>query len=132
MAKIKKNSHKVLYRKYSSNLKYVMMAMCVLVITLYLPKQPRFRYEFEKGKTWLNKDLISPFSFAILKTPQQIELDKKTVLENILPIYEYKDEVFKEQSEAYLNEFDVKWKSNTLNEAAKEINRQRSHQMLKA
>lgn len=109
-----------------------MMAMCVLVITLYLPKQPRFRYEFEKGKTWLNKDLISPFSFAILKTPQQIELDKKTVLENILPIYEYKDEVFKEQSEAYLNEFDVKWKSNTLNEAAKEINRQRSHQMLKA
>lgn len=109
-----------------------MMAMCVLVITLYLPKQPRFRYEFEKGKTWLNKDLISPFSFAILKTPQQIEADKKTVLENILPIYEYKEEVFKEQSEAYLNEFDVKWKSNTLNEAAKEVNRERSHQMLKA
>ncbi|RZL62110.1 MAG: HDIG domain-containing protein [Pedobacter sp.] len=108
------------------------MVMCVLVITLYLPKQPRFRYEFEKGKTWLNKDLISPFSFAILKTPQQTEADKKTVLENILPIYEYKEEVFKEQSEAYLNEFDVKWKSNTLNEAAKEVNRQRSHQMLKA
>ncbi len=132
MAKIKKNSHKVLYRKYSSNLKYVMMAMCVLVITLYLPKQPRFRYEFEKGKTWLNKDLVSPFSFAILKTPQQIELDKKAVLENILPIYQYKEEVFKEQSDAYLNEFDVKWKSNTLDESEKEVNRQRSHQILKS
>ena len=132
MAKIKKNSHKLLYRKYSSNLKYVMMAVCVLVITLYLPKQPRFRYEFEKGKTWLNKDLISPFSYAILKTPQQIEADKKSVVENILPIYQYQDEVFKDQSEAYLNEFDVKWKSNTLNEADKEASRERSHQLLKS
>ena len=131
MAKIKKNSHKILYRKYSSNLKYVMMAVCVLVTTLYLPKQPRFRYEFEKGKTWLNKDLISPFSFAILKTPQQIEEDKKSVVNNILPLYQYKEEVFKDQSEAYLNEFDVKWKSNTLNEAEKEVNRQRSHQLLR-
>jgi putative nucleotidyltransferase with HDIG domain len=108
-----------------------MMAVCVLVTTLYLPKQPRFRYEFEKGKTWLNKDLISPFSFAILKTPQQIEEDKKSVVNNILPLYQYKDEVFKDQSEAYLNEFDVKWKSNALNEAEKEVNRQRSHQLLK-
>ncbi|MDQ8006469.1 MAG: HDIG domain-containing protein [Pedobacter sp.] len=107
------------------------MAVCVLVTTFYLPKQPRFRYEFEKGKTWLNKDLISPFSFAILKTPQQIEEDKKSVINNILPLYQYKDEVFKDQSEAYLNEFDVKWRSNTLNEADKEINRQRSHQLLK-
>ena len=108
------------------------MAVCVLIITLYLPKQPRFRYEFEKGKTWLNKDLISPFSFAILKTPQQINLDKKTVLENVLPIYEYQEEVFKDQSDAYLNEFDVKWKSNTLNDRDKEINRQRSHQILQS
>lgn len=130
MAKIKKNSHKILYRKYSSNLKYVMMVVCVLVITFYLPKQPRFRYEFEKGKTWLNKDLVSPFSFAVLKTPQQIEADKKTAVENTLPIYQYVEDVFKEQGEAYLNEFDVKWKSNTLNENEKETNKQRSYQLL--
>lgn len=131
MAKIKKNSHKILYRKYSSNFKYVMMVVCVLVITLYLPKQPRFRYEFEKGKTWLNKDLVSPFSFAILKTPQQIAADKKLVIDNILPIYQYNEEVFKDQSEAYLSEFDVKWKSNTLNDAEKEANRQSSLDILK-
>lgn len=131
MAKIKKNSHKVLYRKYSSNFKYVMMVISVLVITLYLPKQPRFRYEFEKGKTWLNKDLVSPFSFAILKTPQQIAADKKLVIDNILPIYQYNDQVFKDQSEAYVSEFDVKWKSNTLSDTQKEVSRQRSLSLLK-
>lgn len=131
MAKIKKNSHKILYRKYSSNIKYVMMAVCVLVITLYLPKQPRFRYEFEKGKTWLNKDLVSPFSFAILKDNQQVEQDKKSALDNVLPIYQYKEDVFKGQSEAYLNEFDVKWKSKSLEDSEKDGYKQRSFNILK-
>lgn len=131
MAKIRKNP-KVLYRKYSSNIKYVMMVICVLVITLYLPKQPRFRYEFEKGKTWLNKDLISPFSFAILKTTPQLTTDRDEALQNVLPIYKYNDDVFKDQREAFLNEFDVKWKSNALVENEKEINKQRALSMLES
>ena len=106
------------------------MVVCVLVITLYLPKQPRFRYEFEKGKTWLNKDLISPFSFAILKTAPQLTTDRVEALDNVLPIYKYNSEVFEGQSEAFLNEFDVKWKSNALLATEKEANKQRALAML--
>ncbi len=130
MAKINKNSHKVLYRKYSSNIKYVMMAICVLVITFFLPKQPRFRYEFEKGKVWLNKDLISPFRFAILKTKPQISEDKKEALKNVLPIYKYEKEVYKGQKQTLLDEFDVKWKSNALEETYKEQNKKNVITML--
>ena len=107
-----------------------MMIFCVLGITLYLPKQPRFRYEFEKGKTWLNKDLISPFSFAILKTTPQLTTDRDEALDNVLPIYKYNSEVFDGQSEAFLNEFDVKWKSNALVETEKEVTKQGSLAML--
>lgn len=130
MAKIKKNSHKVLYRKYSSNIKYVMMVFCVLVITLYLPKQPRFRYEIEKGKTWQSRDLISPFSFAILKTNPQVKSDKTEALNNVLPIYQFTKEVKDGQIDAFLNEFDVKWKSNNFPEAQKEINKKEAVKML--
>ncbi|MEJ5995304.1 HDIG domain-containing metalloprotein [Pedobacter sp. Du54] len=129
MAKIR-NNPKVLYRKYSSNIKYVMMVICVLLITLYLPKQPRFRYEFEKGKTWLNKDLVSPFSFAILKTTPQLTTDRDEALDNVFPIYKYNNDVFKDQREAFLNEFDVKWKSNALTETEKEVNKKRALAML--
>ena len=108
-----------------------MMAVCVLVIALYLPKQPRFRYEFEKGKTWLNKDLISPFSFAILKTPDQTARDKEYAIDNVLPIYQFKDDVFKSQSEAFVNEFDVKWKSNDLEDRDKEVYKRRSFALFK-
>lgn len=131
MAKIRKNP-KVLYRKYSSNIKYLMMIVCVLAVTLFLPKQPRFRYEFEKGKTWLNKDLISPFSFAILKTDPQLTTDKTEALDNILPIYKYNSEVFESQNEAFLNEFDVKWKSNDLAETEKEGTKKQALNMLRS
>lgn len=120
MAKIKRSSRRIFYRKYSSNVKYILMLGCVLLITLYLPKQPRFRYEFEKGKTWMNRDLISPFSFAILKTLPQVTTDKQEALKNVLPIYEYNDEVFKVQSEALANEFDLKWRSNQFKETERE------------
>ncbi|TCO21497.1 hypothetical protein EV200_10791 [Pedobacter psychrotolerans] len=119
MAKIKKNSHKILYRKYSSNLKYVMMLFTVFVITLFLPKQPRFRYEFEKGKVWMNKDLISPFSFAILKTNPQVSIDKKNALKDVLPVYQYDQSINRNALEAFTNEFDIKWKSTQLDEKDK-------------
>ncbi len=107
-----------------------MMVVSVFIITLYLPKQPRFRYEFEKGKTWLNKDLVSSFSFAILKTPAQLAQDKKEVLEQVLPIYQYNEEVWKGQGEAFLTEFELKWKAAFLPENDQERVKKDAHKML--
>jgi len=107
------------------------MALTVIIITLFLPKQPRFRYEFEKGKVWQNKDLISPFSFAILKTTPQLATDKQDALENVLPIYTVDNDMFNAISEAYLNEFDVKWKSNNFSEADKQLHKTTSFNLLK-
>jgi putative nucleotidyltransferase with HDIG domain len=130
LAKIKKNSHKILYRKYSSNLKYIMMIFTVFLITLFLPKQPRFRYEFEKGKVWMNKDLISPFSFAILKTNPQVNIDKKNALKNILPVYKLDKEITNDALEGFSNEFDVKWKSTQLDEKEKTVYKNESYKLL--
>ena len=95
------------------------MLFTVFVITLFLPKQPRFRYEFEKGKVWMNKDLISPFSFAILKTNPQVSIDKKNALKDVLPVYQYDQSISKNALEAFTNEFDIKWKSTQLDEKDK-------------
>jgi putative nucleotidyltransferase with HDIG domain len=109
-----------------------MMVLSVLIITLFLPKQPRFRYEFEKGEIWKNKDLISPFSFAILKTVPQVSTDKKDALDNILPVYSFNKYLVNEVEEAYLNEFDVKWRSSALPETDKPANKQASLKLLKS
>ena len=107
-----------------------MMVVCVFFITFYLPKQPRFRYEFEKNKTWLNKDLVASFSFAILKTNPQVTTDKKEALANVLPIYRYNSEVFNDQGEEFLNEFDVKWRTNAFADSERETNKQAAYKLL--
>ncbi|WP_184628469.1 HD family phosphohydrolase [Pedobacter cryoconitis] len=107
------------------------MVLTVLIITFFLPKQPRFRYEFQKGKVWLNKDLVSPFSFAILKTSPQVNTDKQDALENVLPIYRYNTELYSSVEEAYLNEFDVKWRGNAFPEEEKQPNKIASLKLLK-
>lgn len=108
------------------------MVFSVLLITAFLPKQPRFRYEFEKGEIWKNKDLVSPFSFAILKTAPQVSIDKKDALNNILPIYTFNTTMVDDVEEAYLNEFDVKWRSTGLPENEKEGYKKSSFKLLKS
>ncbi|WP_394341001.1 HD family phosphohydrolase [Pedobacter yulinensis] len=132
MAKIKRNSQRLLYRKYSSNIKYIMMVISVLVITLYLPKQPRFRYEFEKGKNWMNRDLVAPFSFAILKTPGQILADRNEVLKNVLPVYQLNKKLGDIEIESFSGEFDVKWASAAPGERERDANKARAVALLTA
>ncbi len=109
-----------------------MMIISVLIITVFLPKQPRFRYEFEKGEIWKNKDLVSPFSFAILKTNPQVDTDRKDAIENVLPIYTLNKFLINQVEEAYSSEFDVKWRSSALSETDKQADKAASLKLLKA
>ncbi|SMC87207.1 hypothetical protein SAMN04488101_104132 [Pedobacter nyackensis] len=109
-----------------------MMVLSVLIITTFLPKQPRFRYEFEKGTIWRNKDLVSPFSFAILKTNPQVDTDKKDAMDNVLPIYKLNKDLFNVVEDAFSNEFDVKWRSNAFPETESHVYKQAALKLLKS
>nr|WP_144009472.1 HDIG domain-containing metalloprotein [Pedobacter nyackensis] len=108
------------------------MVLSVLIITTFLPKQPRFRYEFEKGTIWRNKDLVSPFSFAILKTNPQVDTDKKDAMDNVLPIYKLNKDLFNVVEDAFSNEFDVKWRSNAFPETESHVYKQAALKLLKS
>ena len=96
-----------------------MMALCVLIVTLVLPKQARFRFEYEKGKKWMQKDLSSPYSFAIKKTNAEIEKDRKEILRAILPVYQDNEEVALLALENFNTDFETKWKDSGGSESDK-------------
>ena len=121
LAKLNKQLHLVIFRKYSSNLKFVMMALCVLFVTLSLPKQARFRFEYEKGKTWMQKDLYSPNSFSIQKTNEEIKKDRDEILKSVFPIYQNDIQVVDNAIDAFSSEFQTKWKSSGISDNRKEI-----------
>lgn len=93
--------------------KYGLMFLCIAVITFFLPKHPRFRYEFEKGKIWMHEDLVSPYNFAILKTQDEINKDREDVLESIDPIYDFQSQVSGNQVSRMQADLETKWKNTT-------------------
>jgi putative nucleotidyltransferase with HDIG domain len=91
-----------------------MMAVSVLVITAVLPKQARFKYEFEKGNVWMHEDLVSPYNYPIKKTAEEIKGDKSSILQFVLPVYEFNPDVFQAQADQYQADFEAKWRNSGL------------------
>jgi hypothetical protein len=119
MAKLSSSRQKALLRKYAINVKFFMMLASVTLIVYALPKQAKFGYEYEKGRIWNQKDLISPYNFAILKTNAEIDADLKTALATITPVYQKNDEMRGLQVEGFKSDLEIKWHNAGLNDKQK-------------
>ncbi|RYZ98633.1 MAG: transmembrane HD family protein, partial [Sphingobacteriaceae bacterium] len=120
MIQITSSRQKALLRKYSGNIKFFMIVASVCLIVASLPKQAQFRYEFEKGRIWNQKNLVSPYNFAILKTQEEIDIDRKAALASVTPMYRLDEETGKQQIEGFINDLEIKWHSATLNDKFKD------------
>ncbi len=119
MAKLSSSRQKALLRKYSRNIKFLMMLASICLIVFTLPKQAKFSYEIAKGRIWNQKDLISPYNFAILKTQQEIENDQKAALASVTPIYQLDSTVSEHQLDGFKSDFEIKWHNAGINDRQK-------------
>ncbi|UIR57958.1 HDIG domain-containing protein [Sphingobacterium sp. SRCM116780] len=93
----------------------------IILICIFLPKQARFRYEFQKGKVWNHENLISPYNFAILKTQEELNEDKKNILKTIQPIYDVNQTISREQVDQFGTDLAEKWQTNKLDTTPQKI-----------
>ena len=61
--------------QHSLIVRILIFLVSVLLITLCLPREGKFKYDFFKGKEWMHEDYRAPINFAIKKT--DAELDKE-------------------------------------------------------
>jgi putative nucleotidyltransferase with HDIG domain len=120
MATLSSSRQKALLRKYARNVKFLMMIVSIGLIVYSLPKQAKFSYEIEKGRIWNQKDLVSPYNFAILKTPQEIDNDKKIALASITPIYQLNTAIGPEEADGFKSDLEIKWHTAGINERLKQ------------
>ncbi|MBE8712140.1 HD family phosphohydrolase [Sphingobacterium hungaricum] len=114
MAKLKINYTKDGFQYNSVFIKYAMVVLTIVLICLFLPKQPRFRYEFEKGKVWNHENLISPYNFAIQKTQEELNRDRQYILKTVQPIYILNEVVSKEQIDEFNTNLAEKWQASQM------------------
>jgi putative nucleotidyltransferase with HDIG domain len=63
------------YKNQSKLYKIGLLVASTIFIVLLFPKNGRFKYDFEKGKPWLSETYYAPFTFAIDKTPEEINME---------------------------------------------------------
>jgi len=109
VAKLKINYLRDKNQNNSFIVKSAMIILAIILICIFLPKQPRFRYEFEKGKVWNHENLVSPYNFAILKTQEELNKDREQILKTVQPIYNLNSSVSKEQIDQFNTDIAEKW-----------------------
>ena len=78
-----------------------LFVLTILIIVYLLPREGKFKYEFQKGKPWMHETLIAPFDFPVYKKQQQVDAEKDSILENLKPYFKYDSTVFRMQMDVF-------------------------------
>ncbi len=78
----------------------------VIFISFLFPNNLKFKYQFEKGRTWQYEDLEAPFDFAIQKTQEEIQADLSTLDQDFAPYYDLDTSLLGKKKNAFKTSFD--------------------------
>jgi cyclic-di-AMP phosphodiesterase PgpH len=92
-------------RNQSMLYKAILFLLAIVIIVQLFPRMPRFGYEYQVARPWTYDDLIAPFNFAILKTQEELEDEKRMVRNNFRPFFYMDKNIVLDQSEAYKTAF---------------------------
>lgn len=120
MAKLKINYARGKNQNNSFFIKGFLVITTILLICMFLPKQPRFLYEFQKGKAWNHDNLVSPYNFAVLKTQEELNRDKEQILKTVQPIYNLNVNTSKEQIDQFNTDVIEKWQISNMDSLSKQ------------
>mgnify|MGYP000023226208 CR=1 FL=1 len=94
-----------LYRNHSLLYKILLFISTTFLIVYLFPKSGKFKYSFEKGKPWQSENYYAPFDFAIKKTDEEIESERKRVIDNAQIYFDIDINLVSKVIEEYESEF---------------------------
>lgn len=65
----------------------------VALVVWMLPRESKFRYEFNAGTKWLNDDFYAPFSVAIRKSPEELIRETEELSRTSKPVYAFDENI---------------------------------------
>jgi len=108
---------KLNFRKIIRTLYFV---LSILIIILFLPREGKFKYEFQKGKTWMHQDLNAPFDFPVHKTEEDILAERSLLLRKFKPIFDFDTSTVSKSVNSFKKDFHLTWGELVLSSAPNE------------
>lgn len=66
---------------------YIPLAVVFVLLVLFMPRSTKFNYSYSKGSPWMYETLVAEFDFPILKTASEIQQERNTETNRIIPYY---------------------------------------------
>jgi len=67
--------------KHELILRSIIIVVSVLIIVNLMPHQIRYRLEYTKGKPWTGESLMAPYRFAVLKSKDSLDAERKHLMQ---------------------------------------------------
>ncbi|MHC1704125.1 MAG: HD family phosphohydrolase [Tenuifilaceae bacterium] len=83
--------------------------IAIIVIVFFLPREGKYKYEFQKGKPWMHEDLIAPFDFPIYKTDTELFDERNVILKDFKPFFKPDTSVLISSLTQFNVDFNKEW-----------------------
>ncbi len=98
---------------WASILRVILYVLACVIVLYSIPKEGKFKYEYQKGSPWRHDNLIAPFDFAIYKTDAEIEAEREAIQNDKRLYFRRDDHIMYSMLDAFVKEFDNLVKKHT-------------------
>ena len=72
---------------------YAPLLVLLAIFVLLMPRSGKFNYDYKKGMPWMYETLVAQFDFPVLKTNEQLQIEKEQASANVIPYYRYSENI---------------------------------------
>lgn len=103
-----------LYKNQSNFYKIFLVIFSVFLIVYFFPKGYKFKYDIDKNSPWPYEDFFAPFDYSILKSSERLSAEKKEIVDNQTPYYDYNEEKYKDIRVLFIENVEFKFNEDSL------------------
>ncbi len=92
---------------WSSILRMSLYIIACVIVLYAIPKEGKFKYEYQKGSPWKHDNLIAPFDFAIYKSQAEIDAERESVRKDSKPYFNKDNQVQVTYTDKFLTDFNA-------------------------
>lgn len=108
MSKIKEIIEKIRHSYYGI-FKVLAFLIALVVVVLIMPRNVKFKYEYQKMRPWPHESLYAPFDFPIYKSEEAVRKEREEALRNVEPIFTYDALGTETGREKLVKDFESQW-----------------------
>ncbi|MDD3637069.1 MAG: HDIG domain-containing protein [Bacteroidales bacterium] len=95
-----------LRHNYYEIMKILVFMIVAAIIVWQIPRERKFRFDFQKGKPWQKESLFAPFDFAIYKPDEILKQEQQELLKNVHPYFVKQEEITKNARQSFTAQLD--------------------------